>query len=75
MREKRYVYKTSVEKPEEKRLFEGPRCRCEEIIKMYLKEFEILARVFTKYKTTYQVHNRRVVCRIPEQLSAFQCEI
>jgi hypothetical protein len=38
MREKRYVYKTSVEKPEEKKLFGRPRCRYEENIKMYLKD-------------------------------------
>jgi hypothetical protein len=38
MRKKRYVYKTSVEKPEETRLFGRPRCRCEDNIKMYLKD-------------------------------------
>jgi len=58
MREKRYVYKTSVEKKRKRRDYLGDLDVDATIILKctWKKEFEILEWVFAKYKTTYQVH-------------------
>jgi len=76
MREKRCVYKISVEKPEETRLFGRPRSRSEDNIQMYLKDRLLnFGPGFYEIQNDYQVHNRQAISRIPEQPAASQCEI
>jgi len=76
MREKRYVYKISVEKPEETRLFGRPTCRSEDNIKMCLKYgIRNFGLGFYEIQNDYQVHKKQVISRISKQLAASQCEI